>query len=51
MHIDIHGYDTRSAENMNNIYHGALRKSIKVFSIRVIHYGISYHRVSKNPRL
>ena len=87
MHVDIHGYDTRSAENMDryiaplhcfgkssslistcmliymgmiqgalriwiDIYRGAPRRLIKeVFCTRVVHYGISSHRGSKNLRL
>ena len=35
IHVDIHGYDTRSAENMAYIYHGAPKRFIKeVFSYK-----------------
>ena len=53
MHVDIHGYDTRSAENMDlYIYHGAPKRFIKeVFRIRVVHCGISCPDGSKSLRL
>ena len=38
MHVDIHGYNTRNAENMG-------------FCIRVINYGISCPRGANNLRL
>ena len=52
MHVDIDGYDTRSAENTNLYIPRCARRFIKeVFCIRVVHYGISCHRGSKNLRL
>ena len=52
MHVDIHGYDPRSAENMD-LYIPRCAKEIykRSFCTRVVHYGISCHRGSKNLRL
>ena len=49
MHVDIHGYDTRSAESMD-LYMPRCNKEIyktSFFCIRVVHYG-SCPRGSKN---
>ena len=52
MHVDIHGYDTRSAENMD-LYIPRCTKGIykEVSRIRVVHCGISCPHGSKNLRL
>ena len=52
MHVDIHGYDTRSAENMDLYIPRCAKEIYKIFfCIRVVHYGVSCHRGSKNLRL